>query len=151
PILSYSEDAERLVRWWEIQGHPRWSELRHRFISLLEEGQHLERMARILGVEALPPHQQLILLYAELINEGFLRQSAFSPVDRFASPRRQAAMMRILERFFEIARAAVEKGLSPQAIRAHPLFRRLSRLGEEIGEGEWERFDALEKALEGTF
>ncbi len=35
-------------------------------------------MARIIGKDALPARQQLTLLCAELVNEAFLRQSAFS-------------------------------------------------------------------------
>ncbi|MCK7477987.1 MAG: hypothetical protein M0C28_11560 [Candidatus Moduliflexus flocculans] len=63
-----------------------WLELRRRFLTLLDEQARLERMARIIGKDALPARQQLTLLCAELVNEAFLRQSAFSEIDRVCSP-----------------------------------------------------------------
>ena len=50
----------------------------------------------ILGRDALPPQQQLKLLCADLVNDGFLRQSSFSKVDRYCSPARQAAMISLM-------------------------------------------------------
>jgi len=151
PLHSYSMDAEELSRWWHAEGCTRWQELRLRFLSLLDEQAHLERMARIIGKDAMPPRQRFILMCAELVNEGFLRQSAFSPIDRSASPARQAQMMRIIGNFIEQAEEAVSRGVLPESISALPLFRRLMRMSEEIPEGRWEVFaelaDALHKAL----
>ena len=78
PLQSYSQDIEVLSHFWNQHGNPDWLEQRRRFLGLLEEQAHLERMARIVGKDALPPRQQHVLLCAELINEAFLRQSAFS-------------------------------------------------------------------------
>ena len=58
------------------------------FLTLLDEQARLERMARIIGKDALPARQQLTLFCAELVNDAFLRQSAFSrPTTASASPR----------------------------------------------------------------
>jgi V/A-type H+-transporting ATPase subunit A len=146
PLTSYSEDATDLAGWWERQGHAEWLTQRRQFLSLLEEQQRLERMARIVGKDALPPAQRITLLSAELVNEGFLRQSALSPTDRHCSPARQIAMQRAFVRFIDRARAAVEAGVPVDAIAALDLTRRLRRLGEEYGE---ERLGDLE-ALPGT-
>jgi V/A-type H+-transporting ATPase subunit A len=151
PLQSYSEDAGRLAHWWQAQGNPRWPELRRRFLTLLEEQARLERMARIIGKDALPPRQQLVLLCAELVNEAFLRQSAFSVIDRFASPARQTEMMRLLGRFIELAEQAVAEGVAPDRLLGMDVYRRLQRMGEEIPEHEPDRFKALEAQLEEAF
>jgi V/A-type H+-transporting ATPase subunit A len=151
PLQSYSEDAGRLAHWWQAEGNPRWPELRRRFLTLLEEQARLERMARIIGKDALPPRQQLILLCGELVNEGFLRQSAFSPVDRFASPVRQTAMMRLLVRFIDLAEQAVGAGVPPGRLTALAVYRPLQRMGEDIGEGDLEPFKDLEVRMEDAF
>ncbi len=148
PLQSYSVDADLLAGWWHAQGCVRWEELRRRFLTLLEQQARLERMARIIGRDAMPDRQRLILLCAELVNEGFLRQSAYSPVDRFASPARQAAMMRLLGRFVELAEEAVEAGIAPETLAGEEVYRRLLRMGEEIAEGQWERFSSLEEQME---
>jgi V/A-type H+-transporting ATPase subunit A len=148
PLQSYTEDADGLARWWREQGSPSWLDLRRRFLTLLEEQARLERMARIIGKESLPPRQRLTLLCADLINESFLRQSAFSEVDRFASPARQTAMMHLLGRFIDLAEERAAAGVSPERIARMEVFRRLQRMGEEIGEDGLERFKELEAELE---
>jgi len=151
PLKSYSMDAQGLARWWHKQGCTRWMEIRSRFLTLLEEGAKLERMARIIGKDAMPDQQRLVLMCVELINEAFLRQSAFSLIDRYALPERQAVMMRLLGNFIEHAEQAVEQGISPEKISNSDIFRRLMRMGEELEEGDWEGFSALSKQVDITF
>ncbi len=151
PLQSYSEDVAALAAWWQGAGNPRWPELRRRFLALLEDQARLERMARIIGKDALPARQQLILLCAELVAEAFLRQSAYSETDRYCSPQRQGAMMRLLARFVELAEQAVAGGVAPEALARLPVFRRLSRMGEDIPEDALAQYQALESELEQAF
>ena len=148
PLQSYSQDIEVLSHFWNQHGNPDWLEQRRRFLGLLEEQAHLERMARIVGKDALPPRQQHVLLCAELINEAFLRQSAFSVVDRFCMPARQIAMMKLISHFIDQSEMAVTLKVSVEAINALPVMRRLRRMGEEIGDHELDKFDELRHELE---
>jgi V/A-type H+/Na+-transporting ATPase subunit A len=150
PLQSYSDAAERFASWWSRNGNPSWVTQRETLLTLLEQQANLERMARIVGKDALPPAQQLALVCAELVNEGFLRQSAFSAKDRYCSPPRQSAMLRVILRFIELAEHALAGGASPQAIAELPALRRLQRMGEEIGEDELAAFDGLLAALENA-
>ena len=147
PLTSYSEDAVDLAKWWHKQGAPNWDRQRRRFLTLLEEQTRLERMARILGKDALPAKQQLVLLLAELVNESFLRQSAFSEKDRFASPKKQTAMMAILDGLMDHAHDAVDAGVEIEQLAALPELRRVQRMGEEISEDELEQFERLGEGL----
>ena len=150
PLQSYSLVASQLVRWWHTTGCTRWQEFRRRFLTLLEEEAHLERMARIIGRDALPARQRLVLLCAQLVNQSFLRQSAFSENDRYASPERQAVMMRLIGGFIEQAERLLEVGVAPEALAEEPVFRRLTRMGEEIPDGDWEAFSAIDRELTDT-
>jgi V/A-type H+-transporting ATPase subunit A len=107
-------------------------------------------MARIIGKDALPPRQRFTLLCAELVNEAFLRQSAYSPNDRYATPARQAVMMRLLGRFFDQAQEVVDSGTLPEELTRKEIYRRLLRMGEDIVEGDWERFSQLDQQIEST-
>ncbi|MEK8089110.1 V-type ATP synthase subunit A [Thermithiobacillus plumbiphilus] len=151
PLQSYSEDIPVLESWWRDNGNPQWASDRRRFLTLLEQQAHLERMARIIGKDVLPPRQQVTLLAASLINEGFLRQSAYSPVDRFASPARQGTMMRIIVRLAELAEQAVDAGASADEIGGLPVFRKLERMAEEIPEGSEDQFRQLSAEMESAF
>jgi V/A-type H+-transporting ATPase subunit A len=151
PLHSYAEDAREFAPWWASQGNGQWLALRRRFLTLLDEQSQLERMARIIGKDALPARQQLTLLCAELVNEAFLRQSAFSPIDRVCGPQRQAAMMRLLGRFVDLAEAALAGGIEPERIAGIGCLRALQRMGEEIGDDELPRLAELEARLERDF
>jgi V/A-type H+-transporting ATPase subunit A len=151
PLVSYAEEVEPLARWWQQQGMPDWIEHRRRVLALLGEQARLERMARIVGKDALPPSQQLTLLCAEVVNDGFLYQSSFSPVDRYCSPVRQGAMMRLLMHFIDTASGAVERGVSVDDIAALPVLRQLRRLGEEIAEDDLERVKTLRSRIGEAF
>ena len=165
PLQSYSEDSLDLGTWWgkvyadlAPDGHTaasewteEWTKLRRRFLTLLEEQARLERMARIIGKDALPARQQLILFCAGLVNEGFLRQSAFSETDRYCGPQRQARMMRGITRFIAAAEAALAKGVSCEAITAMQSVRRLERMGEDIAEDDIQGFDELALRMECEF
>ncbi|MCC6610227.1 MAG: V-type ATP synthase subunit A [Burkholderiales bacterium] len=148
PLLSYAEDAHAFAEWWAANGNAEWVALRRKFLTLLDDQARLERMARIIGKDALPLRQQLTLFCAELVNEAFLRQSALSPVDRAASPARQAAMMRLIGRYTELAEAAVAAGARLEELAALPSYRQVLRMGEEIGEETLDRFGVLAAAVE---
>jgi V/A-type H+-transporting ATPase subunit A len=148
PLQSYSADTDVLVAFWNQHGHPQWLEQRRRFLGLLEEQTRLERMARIVGKDALPPRQQHILLCAELVNEAFLRQSAYSVSDRYCSAARQIAMMQLISQFIDISATAIEQHVTVEAINALPLMRRLRRMGEDIDDEHVEEFAALQDELE---
>ncbi|MBM3392792.1 MAG: V-type ATP synthase subunit A [Betaproteobacteria bacterium] len=161
PLGSYSQDAEKVASWWSgvfaealgavAAGDADWQALRRRFLTLLAEQTRLERMARIVGKDALQPQQRLTLLCAEVINEAFLRQSAYSPKDAYCGPQRQARMMRLLGRFMDRAEAALARGASPEAVAALPVLRPLQRMGDEVGENQVDALVALEAALEEDF
>ena len=151
PLQSYTSDAEALTDWWKLQGNPDWLAQRQRVLELLENQVHLERMARIVGRDALPARQQLTLLCADLVNDGFLRQSSFSKVDRYCSPKRQIAMLGVLLHFTDRAQAAVEAGVPPQRLTALPVLRQLQRLGEEFGEDDVRKLQQLTRQIDYEF
>jgi len=161
PLQSYSEDSLDLGSWWgkvfadlspdgQAPGNE-WLELRRRFLTLLGEQARLERMARIIGKDALPPRQQLILFCAALVNEGFLRQSAFSNNDRYCGPQRQGRMMRTIKRFIDAAEAALARGVPCEAITAMVIVRRIERMGEDIAEDNPEAFADLALRMDSEF
>jgi len=150
PLQSYSEHAQRFAAWWTERGNSEWHAHRERLLKLLERQADLERMARIVGKDALPPAQQLTLLCAELVNEAFLRQSAFSEVDRYCSPQRQTAMLKLILRFIALAEDALANGVPPQRITELDALRRLQRMGEEVGENELEKFSDLAESVEAA-
>jgi V/A-type H+-transporting ATPase subunit A len=151
PLTSYSEDVEALARWWRARGNPDWMKHRRRILTLLERRARLERMARIVGKDALPPRQQLTLLCADLVNEALLRQSAFSDVDRYCSPERQTALAQVILHFVDRAEQSLEHGVELERIAEMPVLRRLQRASEEIPEDRLPQFHLLMARLDEEF
>ena len=151
PLQSYGSDVQELADWWKRSGNPDWLVQRQRVLELLEAQAHLERMARIVGRDALPAQQQVRLLCADLVNEGFLRQSSFSKADRFCSPARQVAMLSVLLHFADRADAAVAAGVLPARLAAMPMLRQLQRLGEEFSEDDLLRLRQLPRQIDYEF
>jgi V/A-type H+/Na+-transporting ATPase subunit A len=144
----YAESPPRAAR--AASGENEWLELRRRVLTLLDEQARLERMARIIGKDALPARQRLTLANAELFNEAFLRQSAFSASRPHCGPERQASMLRLLARFIERTERALAAGARRR--RSPPRHRCCAgwqRMGEEIDESDAldaRRFAQLERS-----
>ena len=151
PLQSYAENAELFADWWAEQGNPAWLAQRRLLLHTLEQRTQVARMARIVGVDALPPRQRCLLFCGDLINEAFLRQSSFSPTDRYASPGRQSRMLQLVARFTERALAAVDAGIDMAHIAELPLVRPLMRMGEELGEQQLDAYERLAEELEAAF
>lgn len=152
PLQSYSEDAPNIAEWWRIEGgNPSWEQDRQKILILLNEEARIERLARIVGKDSLPAEQQMILLYAEIINEGLLRQSAISQTDRYCSPARQTYMMRLVMHFIELADKALLEGATPQTIAELPTRRALQRMSEEFGEDQLDSFKDLMRTVDEDF
>ena len=150
PLTSYSEDAERVAGWWQANGNSDWLSHRRRLLDLLGQQARLERMARIVGKDALPAPQQLTLLLADLINEALLQQSSFSIQDRYCSPARQSAMLRLVMRFVELAQAALARGVPVRSLIGLSQLPKIKRLGEEHGEADLAGIEALGQELESV-
>ena len=151
PLTSYSEDAGRVAPWWQAHGNSEWAKHRERLLTLLGQQARLERMARIVGKDALPAAQQVTLTCADLVNDGLLRQSSFSETDRYCSPERQAAMLRVIVHFLDRAEEAVQAGADPVAIAELPVLAELARLGEEYGAVRIADIEQLWHAIDDAF
>ncbi len=147
PLQSYSEYVSCTAQWWQHHGGVRWAERRDRMLTLLQEQARLEKMVKIVGRDALPPSQRLVLVCAEVMVEGLLRQSAFSETDRYCSPEKQAAMLELIDYFIQRAQALVEGGVDPDTLLTLPVVRRLQRMGEDISNDSLGDFAGLTRAL----
>jgi len=151
PLQSYSADVDVLGSWWQVQGNPEWSAQRRRVLELLDSKSRLERMARIVGKDALPAAQQLTLLCADLVEEGVLRQSSFSDADRYCSPQRQTAILGVVMRFIDLAQSALERGASLERLAALGIRQVLQRVGETYGEDRIPAIHELWKQMDTEF
>ena len=108
-IDSYSEYAEEVRVWWD-KFDPQWAIIRQQALDLLKREDRLQQIVRLIGADALPDSDRLILTVAEMIKNGFLQQSAFDSVDQYSVPEKQIRLLTLIMNFYEQALSVVKSG-----------------------------------------
>jgi len=126
-LSSYSLYVDAVRDWWSDIA-PEWEENRANALKILQEEAELEEIVRLVGPEALPEKDKLLLLAARMIREDFLMQSAYSEFDTYCLPRRAHTMLATILKFYEIAKKMSDEGTSVAEIRSLPLIYKISRM-----------------------
>ena len=108
-IDSYSEYAAEIRQWWD-KFDPRWADIRVKALDLLKREQRLQQIVRLIGADALPETDRLVLTVSEMIKNGFLQQDAFDKVDQFSVPEKQVQILLLIMSFYERAAALIKSG-----------------------------------------
>ena len=111
---------------------PSWRKLRAKAMDILKRERRLAEIVRLIGPDALPDEQRLVLITAELIKNGFLQQSSFDKVDMFCTPARQTMILECILAFHEAAAEAMRAGVPLPKIAAMPLRSKIMRLKSSI-------------------
>lgn len=149
-LESYSEYIPDIEDWWHRQGAD-WRELREGLMRLLQDEVKLQRIAKLVGPDALPDNQRLTLFLAELIKNGYLQQNSFDPVDVYCSCAKQLKMMRVLLRLRTRATQSLERGGTLAAIREIPCLDQIVRMRSTIANDQLEKLDQLMTRLDKEF
>jgi V/A-type H+-transporting ATPase subunit A len=145
---SFSEYAADVEAWWRSNGRPEWGARAAECREMLQAARKLEQVAQLVGEEALPDAERVVLEGARLVREAFLQQDAFDPVDRFSSPAKTAGLLDVVLRWVACMREAVAARIPVYRLLGHPLRAALLRARFEIeGEGS-EGLTALQQRLE---
>ena len=145
---SYSEYDQAVAGWWSELAGESLLELRERALNWLREESALQKIVRLIGEDALPDEQKMVVLAARLLKEGFLQQNAFDPVDRFAHPEKQLKMLKALLRFCDMGQVLVRKGIPAFRVRELHAYQALLRMKAEIENDQSDRIEDLIKELE---
>ncbi|MDR2500660.1 MAG: V-type ATP synthase subunit A [Treponema sp.] len=106
---SYSEYADEVKPWWE-QVNAAWPAVRQQALELLKKEQRLAEIVRLIGPDALPDDQRLVLLAADIIKNGFLQQNTFDEVDMYCVPAKQVRLLELIMEFYERSRLCITLG-----------------------------------------
>jgi len=146
-LLSYSLYLNNLEGYFKDRVASDWSKVRNDAMRLLSEEAELEEIVRLVGVDALSAREQLILLATKSIREDFLYQSAFDPVDQYASLGKQYHLLRLIVTLYKESLSALEAGVDLERIKELKVIPRVARarlIPEEKAEAE---LKAIEEAL----
>lgn len=149
-LNSYSEYTPDLQEWWLGQ-NPAWRDHRNRLMEILQDEVGLQRIARLVGPDALPDDQRLILYVADLVKTAFLQQNSFDANDMYCSPEKQTVMMKILVDFKQRASELLDAGGTLAEIRELPCLDRIVRMKTDVSNEDIEMLEKLDKRLNAEF
>ena len=147
-LESYSEYVDEVEPWWQQQGHPDWHALRAQAMDILQSESHLQQIVKLVGPDALPDDQRLILETARLLREAILQQSALDPVDSYAPIAKQIRMLQAVLRFHDRAGRIVAKGCPIVVIHDLPIVNTLVRMKMTVPNDNLAAFDTIITGLD---
>ncbi len=142
-IESYSEYVDDVAAWWKEHFDIPWAELRNRITGILHDEQRLQQVVKLVGPDALPDAQRLILETARIIKEAFLQQSALSEEDSYCASGKQLRMAQVIMHFYDRARAIIEKGAPIFTITDLDVVQDIMRMKTRIPNDRVDEFDHL--------
>jgi len=146
---SYSGYINDVDRWRKEKwpGDP-WNALRTEAMRLMQQEDRLQRVVRLVGPDALPDDQRLILGVAEIIKRGFLEQSAFDEIDSYCPMPKQIKMMDCILHFYHRGAEALKTGMNIVALMELDVVDRLRRMKADIANDKLEVFDEIRKQVD---
>jgi len=142
-LSSHSEYISSVSNWWQNETGFDWRSLRARAMKILTEQDHLNQIVRLVGPDALPDEQRLILLTADLLTTGFLQQNALDEIDTYSSPQKQIRMLAIILHFHEQAEKIIKRGAIIEGFYNLPVIHSLLTMKNEISNDQLGKFDIL--------
>jgi V/A-type H+/Na+-transporting ATPase subunit A len=145
-IDSYSEYAAEVEPWWE-KVNPQWANVRRSAMDLLKREQRLAEIVRLIGSDALPDNQRLILLAADIIKNGFLQQNSFDEVDMYCVPMKQIRLLELIMEFYDRANTCIKLGAPLMKITSLSIREGLSRLKSDVKNDQADGFAEFEHEM----
>jgi len=140
---SYSGYLADIAKWWGENISDDWLSLRSEAYGVLQREDTLKEIVRLLGPEALPDEEKLILEVARMIKIGLLQQNSFDDVDTYCSPQKQYKLLKLLVDFYKKGQQALKEGAALADIRAMAIVSSMLKARMDIKDDEMAKLDQL--------
>ncbi len=150
-LRSYTLYADVLEPWYEQNVAPDYMDQRSRALELLQKEAELQNIVQLIGPDALPDKERLVLEATKMIREDFLQQNAYDELDAYSSLRRQYLMLKTILRFYDKAAEALANDVPYDRIVEAPQKTRISQM-KRIAEKDFEKeVNALVSDIDQAF
>ena len=145
---SYSEYVEDVADWWREKVGKDWLGMRNHAMELLSEESRLSQIVKLVGPDALPDAERMVLETSRLIREGILQQNAMDTVDAYSSIEKQIRMLELVLYFHERGMNIVKRGAPISLIHDLPVVDTLIRMKSVVSNEELNKFDDIQSAID---
>jgi V/A-type H+-transporting ATPase subunit A len=145
---SYSEYIDDVADWWREKVGKDWLAMRNRAMELLSEENRLSQIVKLVGPDALPYAERMILETSRLIREAILQQNATDPVDAYSPIEKQIRMLELVLLFHERGMNIIRRGAPISVIHDLPIVDQIIRMKSNIPNDDLGKFDEIEKAID---
>jgi V/A-type H+-transporting ATPase subunit A len=150
-MQSYSGYLEDVSKWWTENVSPDWYTLRAASYNILQREDTLKEIVRLLGPEALPDEEKLILEMARMIKIGILQQNSFDKIDTYCGPEKQLNLVNLMVKFYKESLKSLKEGISLSDIRSMPIIPSLIKAKFEIPDEQVSKLKELESKMDTQF
>jgi V/A-type H+-transporting ATPase subunit A len=116
-LTSYSLYVDFVKGYLDEISGGRWSEYRNLFLRILQREAELLDIVRLVGPEALPEEDKLLLEVARMIREAFLQQFEYDPNDAYSPLEKGLLIMNAIVDFYNASLKLVRNGVPVFKIR----------------------------------
>jgi V/A-type H+-transporting ATPase subunit A len=145
---SYSEYLEDVAGWWQKEVGKDWLGMRNHAMELLSEEDRLSQIVKLVGPDALPDEQRMVLETSRLLREGILQQNALDTVDAYASVEKQITMLELVLYFHERGLNIIKRGAPISVIHDLPVVDTLIRMKSAVPNEDLSQMKDIRKSID---
>lgn len=129
-LTSYSLYVNKISDYFEsvAKGFP---ELRVKAMTLLQKEAELKEIVQLVGPDALPEEDKLVLDTTKSLREDFLQQNAYHDVDTYCDLKKQNLMLKAILNFHDSALESVGKGVKVSDVMKLEVKEKIARMKYE--------------------
>ena len=147
-LESYSEYVDDIAGWWQNQTGQDWHAMRTSAMEILQRESHLQQIVKLVGPDALPDDQRLILETSRLLREGFLQQNALDEVDTYSTVQKQIQMLSLILHFQERAERIIKRGCPIIVLHDLPVVNTLVRMKTNVANDQLDKMNTIRDTLD---
>jgi len=148
-LTSYSLYQDVVDEYGDKLFNNEWSKYRKVAMEILQREAELEELVRLVGIDALPHEDRLLLQAAKMIREDFLHQNAFDDVDTYTSSEKQFRLLKLIIFYYERIKKAFKDGATLAALTKLDVLEDIAK-AKFIPEDDLKQFDTIEKKIENS-
>ncbi len=148
---SYTLYGDTLRSWFSKNVDQAWPGLRETLLEILQKDAELQEMVQLVGPDALPAQDRLVLETSRMLRDCFLQQNAMADYDASCSLHKQYRMLEMLLAFASKCTDALSKGCDTEEMFALPVREDISRLREVPEDQCDEQCESLKEKLTASF